>query len=158
MPQLSVPIIDIGPYWTGGDAGKRDVAAAVDRACRDIGFLVISGHGVAPEMGDGPPEIPRSFFDLPIEEKLRVGQPAANVSRGYTRLGSEAVARSRGASAAVGDLNETLIIGPVDPVDPAYATAPAAGQHFAANLWPQKPGELRPVLTRYYRAMSDLAQ
>jgi isopenicillin N synthase-like dioxygenase len=39
MPQLSVPIIDIGPYWTGGEAGKRDVAAAVDRACRDIGFL-----------------------------------------------------------------------------------------------------------------------
>jgi len=158
MPQLSVPIIDIGPYWTGGDAGKRDVAAAVDRACRDIGFLVISGHGVAPEMVDETREIARSFFDLPIEEKLRVGQPAANVSRGYTRLGSEAVARSRGASAAVGDLNETLIIGPVDPVDPAYATAPTAGQHFAANLWPERPAELRPVLTRYYRAVNELAQ
>src|SRR5580704_2574090 len=135
MPELSVPIIDIGPYWTGGEAGKHDVASAVDRACRDIGFLVISGHGIAPEMVEGTREVARGFFDLPLEEKLCVAQPSPNVSRGYTRLGSEAVARSRGASAAVGDLNETLIIGPVDPVDPEYAGAREAGQHFAANLW-----------------------
>jgi isopenicillin N synthase-like dioxygenase len=158
MPQLSVPVIDIGPYRTGGVAEKRNVAAAVDRACRDIGFLVISGHGIAPEMVEETREIARDFFDLPLDEKLRVAQPAPNVSRGYTRLGSEAVARSRGAESAVGDLNETLIIGPVDPIDPAYATAPAAGQHFAANLWPEKPAALRPILTQYHRAMSDLAQ
>src|ERR1700722_10206406 len=133
MPQLSVPIIDIEPYRTGGDARKRDVAAAVDRACREIGFLVISGHGIAPEMVEETRAVARRFFDLPLDEKLRVAQPAPNVSRGYTRLGSEAVARSRDASAAVGDLNETLIIGPVDPVDPTYAAAPAAGQHFADN-------------------------
>jgi hypothetical protein len=30
MTLLSVPIIDIGPYWTGADAGKRAVAAAVE--------------------------------------------------------------------------------------------------------------------------------
>src|SRR5271170_4489712 len=148
MPQLSVPIIDIGPYWTGGDAGKRAVAATVDRACRDIGFLVISGHGVAPEMVEETREVARDFFDLRLDEKLRIAQPAPNVSRGYTRLGSEAVARSRGAASAVGDINETLIIGPVDPVDPAYGAAPAAGQHFAANLWPEEPAALRPILTQ----------
>jgi hypothetical protein len=47
----------------------------------------------------------------------------------------------------VGNLNETLIVAPVDPVDPAYVTALAAGQHFAANLWPERPAKLRPVLT-----------
>jgi isopenicillin N synthase-like dioxygenase len=68
------------------------------------------------------------------------------------------VARSRGDAAAAGDLNESFMVGPVDPVDPAYATAPAAGQHFAANLWPEQPASLQPVFTRYYRAMSALAQ
>jgi isopenicillin N synthase-like dioxygenase len=52
MTLLSVPVIDIAPYLTGGEAGRRQVAAAVDRACRDIGFLVISGHGIAPELVD----------------------------------------------------------------------------------------------------------
>ena len=158
MTQLSVPIIDIGPYRTGGEAGKRAVAAAVDRACRDIGFLVISGHGIAPEMVEETYAVARRFFDLPLEEKRRVVQPAPNVSRGYTPLGSEAVARSRDASATASDLNETLIIGPVDRVDAPYATAPGAGQHFAVNLWPERPAELRPALVRYYRAMSELAQ
>src|SRR5216684_1954576 len=64
---------------------------------------------------------------------------------------------SRAASAAHGALNETLIIGPVDPIDPAYATAPAAGAHFAENVWPETPAELRPALTRYYRALSEVA-
>ena len=44
MTLLSVPVIDIAPYRTGEEAGRRQVATAVDRACRDIGFLVISGH------------------------------------------------------------------------------------------------------------------
>jgi hypothetical protein len=158
MTLLSVPVIDIAPYWTGGERGKREVAAAVDRACRDIGFLVISGHGVSPELVEETRDLTRAFFDLPLDEKLRVAQPASNVSRGYTPLESEAVARSRGQATAAGDLNESFMVGPVDALDGAYATTPAAGQHFAPNLWPDRPAELRPVFTRYYRAMSELAQ
>ena len=157
MTLLSVPIVDIAPYWTGGDAGKRAVAAAVDRACRDIGFL-ISGHGIPGEMVEETRVLARAFFDLPLAEKMRVGQPAPNVSRGYTPLASEAVARSRGAASTAGDLNESFMVGPVNPVDPTYATAAAAGQHFAANLWPERPAAIRPVFIGYYRAMSELAQ
>jgi isopenicillin N synthase-like dioxygenase len=68
------------------------------------------------------------------------------------------VALSRCAAAAAADLNESFTMGPVDPVDPNYATAPGAGQHFAANLWPERPAAIRPVCTGYYRAMSELAQ
>src|ERR1700693_4879463 len=121
MTLLSVPVIDIGPYWTGGKAAERQVAAAVDRACRDIGFLVISGHGVAAELVEETRAAAREFFDLPLEEKMRVGQPARDVTRGYTPLESEAVARSRGAAAPAGDLNESLMIGPMYSGDPAYA-------------------------------------
>jgi isopenicillin N synthase-like dioxygenase len=109
--------------------------------------------------GRGDPRFDaRAFFDLPLDEKLRVAQPASNVSRGYTPLESEAVGRSRGHATAAGDLNESFMVGPVDALDGAYATTPAAGQHFAPNLWPDRPAELRPVFTRYYRAMSELAQ
>src|SRR5271155_2854737 len=98
MTLLSVPIIDIAPYWTGGDAGKRAVAAAVDRACRDIGFLIISGHGIPGEMVEETRVLARAFFELPLAEKMRVGQPAPNVSRGYTarKRGGGALARCGG--------------------------------------------------------------
>jgi isopenicillin N synthase-like dioxygenase len=162
MTLLSVPVIDIAPFRTGDLVDKSSVARAVDQACRDIGFLVISGHGVASGLVEETRAVGRAFFDLPLEEKMKVAQPARDVTRGYTPIASEAVARSRGAVAPAGDLNESLMIGPVDPpidpTDPDYTTRSAAGKHFAANLWPERPPTARPVFTRYYREMSGLAQ
>ncbi|HEX3538495.1 MAG TPA: 2-oxoglutarate and iron-dependent oxygenase domain-containing protein, partial [Stellaceae bacterium] len=158
MTLLSVPVIDLAPYRSGGEAGKRAVAAKIDRACRDIGFLVVSGHGIAPELVEKMRETARNFFDLPIGDKMQLRHPARDVLRGYTPIESEAVARSRGDAAPAGDLNESFMVGPVDPVNRVYATAPAAGKHFAPNLWPDRPASFRPVASGYYRAMSELAQ
>lgn len=149
-----VPIINIAPFRHGAD--KAAVAALVDQGCRDIGFLVISGHGVDPALVTAARDVSRRFFDLPLEEKLRVARPAPDVCRGYIGLEAESVGRSRDPSVTAGDLNESLMIGPVDPPDPAYAFAPAAGNHFAPNLWPERPAELREIWTRYYRAMGEL--
>ena len=158
MTLLSVPVIDISSYGAGGDVGKRRVATEIDRACRDIGFLVIAGHGIAPPLVEEMRETARAFFDFPLDDKMRLRHPARDVLRGYTPIESEAVARSRGEAVPAGDLNESFMVGPVDPVDAAYSTAPAAGKHFAPNLWPERPESFRPTATRYYRAMSELAQ
>jgi isopenicillin N synthase-like dioxygenase len=157
MPLLHVPIIDIHPFLNGDDSAKRAVAAEVDRACRDIGFLIISGHGVAPELLARMRAVSNAFFDLPMAEKLKVAQPAKDVTRGYIGIEQESVGRSRDANATAGDLNESLMIGPVDAVDPAYASAPAAGKHFAPNLWPDAPADLRDTFSTYYREMGQLA-
>ncbi len=89
MTLLDVPVIDIGQCRSGRGAERFELAASIDRACRDIGFLVISGHGVAPELVDHARETARAFFDLPLAEKMRVRQPAADVARGFTPLASD---------------------------------------------------------------------
>jgi len=157
-PLLEVPIIDIAPYYGGDPAAKSRLAAEVDRACRDIGFLVIAGHGVDPALIERVDRLSREFFDLPEAEKLKVRQPAADVTRGYTPLATEALARSRGDYGTEGDLNESLMIGPVDVGDDPYFTAPAAGKHFHPNLWPARPEGLREAYEAYFRAMSLLAR
>src|SRR5438034_1882324 len=83
MTWLTVPIIDIAPYWTGVDAGKRDVARQIGEACRDIGFLVIAGHRVPPDLIAAVDDVSREFFDLPLDEKMKVVRPAPDVTRGY---------------------------------------------------------------------------
>jgi isopenicillin N synthase-like dioxygenase len=50
MTLMTVPIIDIAPYRTGAEVRKRAVAQKIDEACRDIGFLVIAGHGVSADL------------------------------------------------------------------------------------------------------------
>lgn len=158
MTLMTVPIIDIAPYRTGAEDRKRAVAQQIDEACRDIGFLVIAGHGVSADLIQAVGDVSREFFDLSLEEKMQVIRPAPDVTRGYIPMEGESVARSRGEYAAPGDLNESLMIGPVEVGDDAYYRSPAAGQHFAPNLWPQRPAALRQVYTTYFLVMSDLAR
>ena len=157
MTLMHVPVIDIAPYRGGDRAGARRVAERVGEACRDIGFLVIAGHGIEPALVTRVDETARAFFDLPLEEKLRVARPAPDVTRGYIAVEGEAVAASRG-EVTPGDLNESLMIGPVDVPDrDPYFTAPEAGKHFHPNLWPERPHDLRSAWTAYFRVMGDLA-
>lgn len=155
MTLLDVPVIDIAPFREGNAAARQAVAAAVDRACRDIGFLVISGHGVDPALIERTRDTARAFFDLPLAGKQQVARPAPHITRGYIGLHDESLARSRDPMAYGSDLNESLMIGPVDAPPPAVAAA--GGAHFAPNLWPARPAELRAVWSDYYRAMGDLA-
>ena len=157
MPLLEVPVIDISPCFSGVQAERHALARAVDQACRDIGFLVIRGHGVPATLLEQMHEVSRRFFDRPLAEKMRVARPAIDVTRGYIGLDEESLARSRDPGAYGSDLNESLMIGPVDPPPAPYAQAPAAGRHFAPNLWPDEPAELREIWSTYYRAMGDLA-
>jgi len=157
MQLLDVPVIDIAPFLGGAPADKARVADQVGRACRDIGFLVIQGHGVDPVLSERMRAVSRAFFDLPLAEKARVARPAKDVARGYIALDEESLARSRDPGAYGSDLNESLMIGPVDRPPAAYADALAAGRHFAPNLWPERPAELRDIWTAYYRTMGSLA-
>ena len=155
MKLLDVPVIDIAPFRLGGTAEKQAVAETVDRACRDIGFLVIRGHGVDADLIERTRAVSKAFFDLPLAEKQRVARPAPHITRGYIGLHDESLARSRDVSAYGSDLNESLMIGPVDA--PPLDVAAAGGAHFAPNLWPTQPAELRTIWTDYYRAMGALA-
>jgi isopenicillin N synthase-like dioxygenase len=166
MQLLNVPIIDIAPFLHGSNVEQQRVAVAVDEACRQIGFLVIEGHGVPASLIAETEAVSRRFFDLPLADKMAVKRPAPDVTRGYIPVFAESVARSRGEAARgdiPGDINESMMIGPVDvpgidAPDAPYFFGPQAGKHFAANLWPALPAGFAPVWTRYYRAMGGLAE
>ncbi len=150
-----IPVIDLGPYFEGTEAGKASVALAVDQACRDIGFLVISGHGVEPELIDAMREVSKRYFDLPAEEKLRLRMPPDRY-RGYTPIGTEGLAASLD-QVAPPDLKESFSIGPVNAPDDVYHKGPQAGPFFADNNWPERPADMRATWEAYYLAMEKLA-
>jgi isopenicillin N synthase-like dioxygenase len=154
---LGVPVIDVAPFRSGGLAVRQAVADEVGRAVNDIGFLVITGHGIDPELVAEVQAVSNAFFDLLDDEKRKVLRPAPDVTRGYIPLEAESVGRSQGVDAP-GDLNESLMIGPVDVSEDPYYTAPEAGRHFHPNLWPARPEALRPAYEAYFRAMGRLAE
>jgi isopenicillin N synthase-like dioxygenase len=156
MAMTAVPVIDISAYRGGDSAARQQLAGEVDRTCREIGFMVIAGHGVDPALIEAVEEVSRAFFDLPLEEKMQIVRPAPDVTRGYMPIKAEVLVRSRGGNAP-GDLNESLMIGPVDTDGSSYYAAAEAGRHFAPNLWPERPAGLREIYERYYRVVDTLA-
>lgn len=152
--QREIPVIDIAAYRSGSDAGKQQVAEAVGAACRSVGFLVVTGHGVDPDLVDRLRKTSLEFFALSDEEKLAIEMPPDRY-RGYMAE-AESLAASYGQESPP-DLKEALSIGPVDVPDDPYFSPEQAGAFFADNLWPAQPADLRDIWTEYYREMSALA-
>src|SRR5436190_6324993 len=104
-----IPLIDIQPFLQGSDMQKDEVARAVDRACREVGFLVIAGHGVAAELRSEVEKAMLSFFALPVDVKQRWAATADNV-RGYRGMNAMALSKTRGHDSPP-DLLERLSTG-----------------------------------------------
>ena len=155
MPSGSLPVhpIDLTPFHEGGGAGRAEVARQIDEACRDTGFLLLTGHGVPADTTTGLLDTYQAFFDLPVDEKRRwkVADTAAN--RGYSELGEEALAYSRGEESPP-DLFEAFTVGRDDAAGPYFD---AHRRYFAPNTWPDRPPGLRRAWRAYEAAASDTA-
>jgi hypothetical protein len=46
----TVPVIDISAYFGGSESDKQRIAQEIGEACRTIGFLLITGHGIPDEV------------------------------------------------------------------------------------------------------------
>jgi isopenicillin N synthase-like dioxygenase len=156
--RFDVPVIDIAPYFGGTESAKREVASAIDAACRSIGFLVISGHQVPGDLIARMDAVSRRFFDLPNAVKRRYVTPDPNIYRGYYALESNAVAYSRDDRAAPPDYREIYSVNRVaiDVADPYY-TSPLGRRIFAPNIWPEAVPGFAETWTEYYGAMEGLA-
>lgn len=150
-----VPVIDIAPFLHGDATARAGVAAAVDAACTDLGFLIISGHGVSEALVEEMRTVSRAFFDQPLADKLAFRMPPDRY-RGYIAMGNEALANSMD-EASPPDLKESFSIGPIDKPDDAYHRAARPGNFFAPNMWPAAPAGFRPTWERYYHEMETLS-
>jgi len=151
MRDTGIPLIDLAPFREGSAAGKRRVAAQVGRVCEEIGFFTIVGHGVPEELIGRTYEVSKTFFLLPLAEKMKVRRVLAQ-SYGYVALEDESLSGSRDEEAPP-DLKESFSASRIEVPDEEYYRCP----HFAPTLWPERPPEFKAVWTEYYRVMERLA-
>ena len=149
-----IPVVDLTPARAGA-AGRRQVSALIDDACREIGFFAITGHDVPDRIVDDLRRGAHAFFSLPLAEKLKARHPVIGTNRGYHPVGGETLSASQG-QAAPPDLKEFFHVGPVDTSDDPYYTSALGRRHFEPNLWPATPAGFEHAATGYYRVMSDL--
>ncbi len=150
-----VPVIDLAAC--ADPLQRRAVVEAVGRACREIGFLIISGTGVDEPTIETAARACRSFFALDSSAKLAAARPDPTHIRGYSGIGSEALAQLE-RDIVPPDLKELFDVGPINvPRDDPYYAPARAGASFAPNVWPPAAPALEPALAAYFRAMERLS-
>lgn len=84
----SVPVIDVSPFTGAGTLAQREaVAREIRKACIDIGFFYITGHGIPVEEIEAVNTIGARFFELPEAAKMTVHSSRSPASRGWMQTG-----------------------------------------------------------------------
>ncbi|KAH9211797.1 non-hem dioxygenase in morphine synthesis N-terminal-domain-containing protein [Leptodontidium sp. 2 PMI_412] len=81
-----IPLIDISPIFSTSFPARQAVAAQLRKACIDVGFFYVEGHGIPQDLTDGVFDWGKKFFDLSFEEKMEVYIDNTPHYRGYTPL------------------------------------------------------------------------
>lgn len=92
----SLPIIDLSSFQKASTLDEKRVRAQeLVAACRDIGFVYITGHGVPREEIKRAFEVSEMFYKLPQEDKMKAPHPPGwAVHRGYSWPGLEKVSNA----------------------------------------------------------------
>jgi isopenicillin N synthase-like dioxygenase len=153
---LAVPVIDISSFrMPYADAAARSqVVRQVDEAARTVGFMQVTGHGIAAATRIELTKATDAFFALPPEAKQKYRCPPG-VNRGYTPPKAESLANSLGLVSAA-DLFEALNVG-TSTADYPGLDLPA--DVYAANVYPsaEVPG-FESAVTDWFLAAGAVAR
>jgi isopenicillin N synthase-like dioxygenase len=148
----SLPLVDVSALLdpSAGSASCARVGRTIDAACRDTGFLLVTGHGVDPALRDDLERLSREFFALPDAIKAEIEMARGGLAwRGWFPVGGE-------LTSGQPDRKEGVYFGIELPrTDPRVMSGtPLHGP----NLFPSEPAELGPVVLRWVDQVTALAQ
>ncbi len=156
MPLKTTPLIDISPFTDSDATARKCVVEKVAQACVEIGFLIISGHGIPSSTIQKIVTTSKTFIALDPKEKIKVARPRPEIIRGYGGMESEGLAYTQDEQTPP-DLKEVFDVGPTDVPNTEYYRGVAAGVHFADNFWPGNPSDFREIYTDYFHRMEGLS-
>jgi isopenicillin N synthase-like dioxygenase len=151
----NIPVIDLSDALDGSLATRRRIAAQLDRACSEIGFFTLVGHGAPRSVLADLRAKAHAFFALPLDEKRRAIHPIPTTPRGYRALGIEALAYGNEGGTPP-DLKEYYHFGRESWPDEPYFTNAEGQRYFIPNLWPERPLGFREAAQRYYAEMERI--
>jgi isopenicillin N synthase-like dioxygenase len=151
----AVPIIDLAPFFSGSSEMRRVVADEVGAACRSIGFLVVTGHGVPADAISDVYDATKVFFALPQEEKLKIAGPAGDAYTAYSPQGDPYATQDGTRPNLREAFHASRYDTPAEAIAGGYPADVVAS--MPPNKWPEKPAEFEAAWKRYFAEMELLS-
>jgi len=148
METPDIPLLDISVWRDGTDDQRARLAARMDQALRQSGFLLIENHGIEAGLRDRLRADASRFFGLPNEQKEPYATPLAG--RGWLPPGGEANAfYGDVADPSKADMKESLTNGRGEGFRTGDPEIDAAW--FAPNVWPDETPDLAALADDFAR-------
>jgi isopenicillin N synthase-like dioxygenase len=142
---LGLPLVDVSALADphADPAACAEVGRAIDAACRETGFLLVTGHGIDPALRDELERLSREFFALPDETKAAIAMLHGGIAwRGWFPVG--------------GELTSGVYFGTELP--PTAPRVVAGTPLHGPNLFPAQPAGLAAVVLQWMEQVTALGQ
>ncbi|HVA12346.1 MAG TPA: 2-oxoglutarate and iron-dependent oxygenase domain-containing protein [Stellaceae bacterium] len=149
---MTIPVIDVGPYLAGAPRALEATAQAIGAAAESLGFYFIGNHGISASLIDRVFAETQRFHELPLEKKLAV--QAIGKVIGYLPLGGQTQNTSIYAKSTYPDASASFYIKREFARD--HPDRLAKKPWVADNRWPSDLLGFRETCLDYYDAMTEL--
>ena len=149
-----IPVIDLGPYLSGGPGALEATALQLRNALETIGFFIIIHHDVPQDLIARTFAEARRFHKQPLAAKMALRMNEHN--NGYMAMGKYAVWTSDVNANDKPDLNEAFFMKRERWSDDPLARS---GRRFVGpNLWPEQLPGFRDTVLAYTDAVDALGR
>ena len=147
----AIPIIDITPLVIHNDNSKslQKTVNEIRDACKNVGFFYIKNHQIPKDHLSALNPLVQEFFNLPLEEKMKIHISKSDIFRGYTPLGKELTNEKS-------DWHECVDFG-LD-LEPSHPEVIEGKQLVGPNQWPENHHNFRKVLEKHWDLMIILGR
>ena len=147
----AIPIIDVTPLVIHNDNSKslRKTVNEIRDACKNVGFFYIKNHQIPKDHLSALNPLVQEFFNLPLEEKMKIHISKSDIFRGYTPLGKELTNETS-------DWHECVDFG-LD-LEPSHPEVIEGKQLVGPNQWPENHHNFRKVLEKHWDLMIILGR
>ncbi len=145
----AIPVIDIGVFLKGSEAGKQAVADQIADAAETVGFFYISGHGISYDRIEAMFDLAARFFALPEAEKNKLALQNSPHFRGFLPIAAKgADKKSRGNNQEAFQIQKERTPGKGPEGKCAM---------FGPNQWPLAMPELKPAMLSWWAEMERIS-
>jgi isopenicillin N synthase-like dioxygenase len=146
-----IPLIDIEGTFGDDLERKKAVAWEIHKACVDTGFFYVINHGIPQEVLDDHLAMAAQFFDLPLEDKMKIDSKFQHSTRGYEPMAAQTLDEG-----SPPDLKEGYMSSVDAGPDHRYTKLAVPGT--GPNQWPDALPDFRLAYEAYTARALDLGR
>ncbi len=149
-----IPVLDLGPYWSGAPGAKERLARELAHIFEHVGFYFIINHGVPQSLVDEAFSAAKRFHDQPLDQKLEIRLNEYNI--GYLPMRGGTTRHSALNANNKPNVNEAFFCArELSPDNPGVL---AGKPYMCLNKWPRNVPGFRETCLAYSAALEKLAR